>query len=127
MDDGFIHWDDEDNDNANANTKDGILPDGTYNHDTEIYFCCRHQGNWYDPIELPVSVPLFLLPYNSKNCQRVKWAMSKQQYIIYETENEQNRDNFHQRHAYAENIGNNLPKIYYCYYEGEYIVLLLHS
>ena len=122
MSDGFIHWDDEDV--SNANEQNGILPEGTYNADTEIYFCCRDQGNWYNPIELPVDVPIFLLPYNSKNCQRVKWAMSTQQYITYDTEDDRNEDNFHQKHVYAENKGNinNLPTIYYCYYEGTFIV-----
>ena len=123
MADGYIYWDDEDT--SNANDKMGILPEGTYNGDTKIYFCCRDQGNWYDPIELPVSVPIFLLPYNSKNCQRVKWAMSKQEYITFDTDNYQNRDHFQPRHVYVENTGNDLPTIYYCYYKGKCIVLHL--
>ena len=127
MADGFIHWDDEDNNNnQNKNEKHGILPEGTYGTDTEIYYCCSDQGNWYDPIELPVGVPIFLLPYNSKNCQRVKWAWSKQQYITYDTENTQNLDNFVRRHVYAENKRKDLPTtIYYCYYEGMYITFYI--
>ena len=122
---GSIHWDDEDN--VNGNQENGILPDGTYDMDTEINYCCHDQGNWYDPIELPVSVPIFLLPYKSKNCQRVKWAISKLQFITYDTDNNQNRDSFQGSHVYAENKQSNLPTVYYCYYEGTYTFYIIAS
>lgn len=38
FDEGYIHWDDE---NSNSNSWNGILPNGTYGSDTEIYYCCR--------------------------------------------------------------------------------------
>lgn len=117
MTDGSVYWDDEDADNKN--TKSGILPDGQYGWDTKIYYCCVDKRNWYDPIELPVSVPMFLLPHQSKKCQRVKWAMSNLQFITYDTEDDQNHDNFKGSHVYAENKDKALPTtIYYCYYEG---------
>ena len=119
MSDGFIEWDDEDD--SKSNSKNGILPDGQYGTDTKIYYCCRTQGYWYDPIDLPVSTPIFLLPYKSKNCQRVKWAMSKLQFITYDTEDDNNMDKFQSNHVYTENKHNDLPTIYYCYYEGMYI------
>lgn len=119
MSEGSIEWDDED-DKKNKDVK-GILPDGDYeDYDTTIYYCCRNQGNWYDPVELPVSVSFFLLPYKTKNCQRVKWAMSHLQYIKYHTENNQNRDAFKDSHVYTENKNSpyTLRTVYYCYYEG---------
>ncbi|XP_028403866.1 uncharacterized protein LOC114526459 [Dendronephthya gigantea] len=120
MDEGSIKWDDAD-DKRNPDVE-GVLPNGKYDdHSTKIDYCCRNQGNWYDPIELPVSVSFFLLPYTTKNCQRVKWAMSRLQYIIYQTEESQNQDYFTGSHVYAENINRNhyTPRtLYYCYYKG---------
>ncbi|CAB4014791.1 Hypothetical predicted protein, partial [Paramuricea clavata] len=40
FDEGFIFWDDEDTNNANR--KRGSLPDGVYNSETKIEFCCRN-------------------------------------------------------------------------------------
>ena len=37
---GYLHWDDEDR--RNANKRSGTLPDGVYNRNTKIYFCCRN-------------------------------------------------------------------------------------
>ncbi|CAG2230280.1 unnamed protein product [Mytilus edulis] len=52
---GFIYWDDEDN--ANANQKSGVLPDGVYNRNTKINYCCRSDGSSYSYINLPTSKP----------------------------------------------------------------------
>lgn len=117
MNEGHISWDDLD---GGKNKHDGVLPDGDYikDGDTKIYYCCRDQGSWYDAITLPVRVPFFLLPHKSKNCQRVKWAMSTLEYITYDTEDDQNRDEFKDSYPYTENTQITLPTIYYCYYEG---------
>ena len=40
FDKGFIHWDDEDS--RNANKRSGVLPDGRYDRNTRIQFCCRN-------------------------------------------------------------------------------------
>jgi len=36
---GYLYWDDADE--SNKNTFAGILPDGTYNSNTKIYYCCK--------------------------------------------------------------------------------------
>ena len=36
---GSLYWDDEDINNSNE--KGGVLPDGVYNTNTKIYYCCR--------------------------------------------------------------------------------------
>ena len=36
---GYITWDDEDI--GNRNDHGGALPDGTYDSNTRIYYCCR--------------------------------------------------------------------------------------
>ncbi|CAG2229464.1 unnamed protein product [Mytilus edulis] len=37
---GSIKWDDEDHNNGNGN--DGTLPDGSYDGDTTMFYCCRY-------------------------------------------------------------------------------------
>ena len=36
---GYLHWDDEDDNNVNKFS--GVLPDGTYGRNTDIHFCYR--------------------------------------------------------------------------------------
>ena len=116
MKSGFIEWDDDDI-NPNKNNVSGTLPNGTFDQDTIIRYCCQDQGRWTDSIELPVDKPFYLLPHSS-HCQRVKGAISTLDYIIYDTENNNNYDKFSQYHVFT-NKDKNLPKIYYCYYKGK--------
>ena len=110
-----MYWDDEDY--KNKNKKGGILPDGVYNADTKIYYCCQTNGNWFDSIELPVSKPFYLLPSNSvrdgPKCQMVKWAVSYLEYIVFDTNDQYNGDTQSRAHLFLQG-----RKLYYCYYEG---------
>lgn len=120
MVEGSIFWDDEDNNNLNH--KGGSLPDldtGYFGTDTILYYCCQNQGEWYTPIELPTEKPFYLLPYESRNCQRVKWAISSLEYIIYDTEDNNNFDQFIGHHVFTDEF-KSLPKIFYCYYKGRF-------
>ena len=115
---GSIKWDDEDY--QNRNYQSGILPDGTYYYldgGTTIDYCCQDEGYWFNSIELPVDRPFYLLPHKSPNCQRVKWALSSLEYIVYDTENYNKSDTFSGSHVFTNKV-KSLPKIYYCYYEG---------
>ena len=113
---GFIKWDDEDDDNDNKYNGTS-LPDGNYDTETLINYCCEDGGYWFNSIELPVDNPFYLLPHKSPHCQRVKWALSSLEFIVYDTENDNNNDKFSGSHVFAEEV-ESLPKIYYCYYEG---------
>ena len=118
MKEGFIKWDDEDFPNKDKNDKHGILPDGDYKEkDTQISYCCNDQGDWKQSIALPINEPFYLLPHKSDNCQRVKGALSTLEKITYDTEEDNNHDNFHASHAYTTG-GKGIPTIYYCYYTG---------
>lgn len=120
MKEGFIKWDDEDRPKNGSNAKHGELPDGEYGDittDTKIFYCCNDQGMWSRSIELPINEPFYLLPHQSKNCQRVKRALSTLEFITYDTEEENNHDDFQNSHAYKTGY-KGLPKVYYCYYEG---------
>lgn len=114
---GYIKWDDEDDANNDHNDKDGILPAGFYGSDTQIYYCCNDHGEWSQSIELPVGEPFYLLPFQSDNCQRVKWALSTLGSITYDTEDNNNYDAFHGSYVYTTG-DKGIPTIYYCYYKG---------
>lgn len=120
MKEGFIKWDDEDFPNKNSNAKHGVLPDGDYDSDsdTKILYCCNDQGDWKQSIDLPVHEPFYLLPYQSDDCQRVKGALSTLEYIAYDTEEDNNHDDFQRSHAYTTGEKGQ-PKVYYCYYKGK--------
>ena len=112
---GFILWDDHDI--LNKNDKGGTLPNGSYDHNTKIEFCCRTDGDKSHPILLPTRAPFYLLAYGSEQCQTVKWAIATQEWIYYDTENERNADQANGTYPYTG--GEKDPTIYYCYYQGE--------
>nr|XP_058952004.1 cubilin homolog isoform X2 [Pocillopora verrucosa] len=87
---GELFWDDQDG--YQINDDGGVLPEGRYNHDTTINFCCRTDGDRDDPVLLPVKSPFFLLAYESAKCQMVKWAVSTVEWIHYDTEDWDNQD-----------------------------------
>ena len=121
MDPGWVRWDDEDNNNGNKNG--GWLPDGTYNKDTKIRYCCQTKGHWDVPIKLPVSQPFYLLTSsatNSPKCQMVKWALSYLEYIVFDTEDDNNADGEDGNHVFLEG-----RKLYYCYYEGTLLFIVV--
>lgn len=115
LESGDVYWDDEDNNNAN--NKGGILPDGEYDRNTLIYFCCKTGGDKNKPIFLPSKSPFYLLAYASAKCQMVKWAIASMEWIYYDTEDSSNTDKANGKYPY--NAGKKHPTIYYCYYRGE--------
>ncbi|KAJ7370799.1 hypothetical protein OS493_029789 [Desmophyllum pertusum] len=111
---GYVYWDDENNNNTND--KGGTFPGGMYRRNTRINFCCKIVGNKSDPILLPTKSPFFLLAYASEECQMVKWAVASLEWIYYDTEHRNNRDN--RNWPYPHDAGKMHPTIYYCYYRG---------
>ena len=112
---GYVYWDDDDNFNGNRDS--GTLPNGEYDEDTEIDFCCKTDGDKDDPILLPSKSPFFLLAYMSPKCQMVKWAIATVEWIKFDTEHYRNLDD--RGGAYPYDAGKTHPTIYYCYYRGE--------
>ncbi|XP_067028762.1 uncharacterized protein [Acropora muricata] len=111
---GFVHWDDDIFENENS--KNGTLPDGMYDANTEIDFCCRSDGNKNNPVVLPTKEPFYLLAYKFPRCQMVKWAVSCLEWIYYDTEHWYNYDD--RGGAYPYNAAQQHPTIYYCHYRG---------
>lgn len=122
MTEGFIEWHDEQTNNHNKLKGYLNLPDGLYfGPSTRILYCCHTKGKWFQPILLPTEKPFYLLPYGSRNCQRVKGAISSLEYIEYDTEDDNNLDEFNGSHVYADKI-KSLPRIFYCYYQGNGLI-----
>jgi len=48
----------------------GVMPDGVFDRNTKIFYCCRMDGNPGDPIFLPSSEPFFLMKIGGV-CQQV--------------------------------------------------------
>ena len=114
-----MFWDDDDVDGSsmNNNNKGGTLPDGIYNHNTKINFCCRTDGRKSHPVLLPTQDPFLLLAYGSEKCQMIKWTVATQEWIRYDTENCDNTDKANGTIPYRG--GQRHPTIHYCYYQGE--------
>ncbi|XP_063442794.1 uncharacterized protein LOC134723085 [Mytilus trossulus] len=109
---GIIYWDDEDHNNANS--KKGILPDGTYNRYTRIYYCCRSDGPSYRSIVLPTSKPFYLYHYTSTLCQRVRGISAREEFVKTDDKD---------THNYSADGGSHPKKIettriQYCYYSS---------
>ena len=124
---GTVKWDDENTNNVNV--REGQLPDGIYDKDTTINYCCQTNGNWYDSIELPVLKPFYLLTSNSLSspqCQMVKWATSQMEYILFDTEDDNNSDNLSGNHVFVDaSDSSGRKKFYYCYYKGNGLYFFL--
>lgn len=115
---GNVLWDDNNGKNAsNRNSASGELPEGLYNQDTLIYFCCRATGSVAKRISLPVNRPFYLMAFESPTCQEVQDAVYTLECIVFDTENTYNRD----AKAYPYPYGADLrePTINYCYYRGK--------
>lgn len=113
---GYIFFDDENH--KNVNKVGGTLPDGVYDKDTKIFYCCRTDGNKLEPISLPVMSPFYLMAYNTSECQRVKGALATKEYIRHDNEDTKNKDAMNGTHPFEQGKAN--ITIMYCYYEGKH-------
>ena len=53
------------------NSREGVLPEGLFNEDTKIFFCCSTTGSASQEITLPNKAPFLLFAYDSILCQKV--------------------------------------------------------
>lgn len=126
MSSGSVFWDDENANGNNKNAKNGSLPEGVFNEDTKIFFCCQTNGVHSTPIKLPVNKPFYLIavgPY----CQLVLNTVYILEYIEYDTEDDNNHDKVTSPHPFGANLVH--PRIYYCYYQGTpaFLILAINS
>ncbi|XP_066302640.1 uncharacterized protein [Branchiostoma lanceolatum] len=109
---GKLKWDDEDT--SNGNIVSGVLPDGMYNRDTEIEYCCRNDGNANTEIALPTLKPFYLFRFTS-GCQKVKDMSVREEWFWWDDENFRNANENHGAHPYDDG-GRKNHRVHYCYY-----------
>ncbi|XP_053376021.1 uncharacterized protein LOC123535471 [Mercenaria mercenaria] len=109
---GYIFWDDEDLHNDNA--KWGTLPDGTYDKNTKMYYCCRNDGSPQIPLLLPTERPFALVRYGSK-CQSVHGMNVRDVYAHWDDEDLNNKDSAGGMHPLDEG-GSKNHQLHFCYY-----------
>ena len=109
---GYIKWDDEDNNNKNGYS--GALPDGTYDRNTLIQYCCRTDGYATNEIILPADKPFVLFKANSHQCQKVRGMRSTDEWFHWDCDDwfPKNRAGGSRPRAY---VGKNI-RVEYCYY-----------
>ncbi|XP_071798842.1 uncharacterized protein [Asterias amurensis] len=111
---GWIKWDDQNL--FNKNKHGGVMPEGVYDRNTKIYFCCREDGDVTTPIVLPSEEPFFLFRKHN-TCQRVLGMKVHEEWFKWDGE-----DDFIDFTKYREGSVPDLEskgdnhKIMYCYY-----------
>ena len=86
---GGIKWDDDNRNNKNQIW--GVLPDGVYNKDTIVNYCCRSDANYNTPMTLPTTRPFILYRYGGK-CQNVRGMHKYHIWIQWDDEDHRNKD-----------------------------------
>ncbi|XP_072180200.1 uncharacterized protein [Diadema setosum] len=111
---GWVQWDDSDVLNSNQLT--GQVPEGVYDRDTLIYFCCREDGFASNPITLPTDDRFFLFK-KSQQCQEVSGMRVSEEWFRWDGEDD--------RIVFRDYLGGSTPYntgedsdhlIHYCYY-----------
>ena len=112
--DGYIYWDDEDNDNQNWLS--GQFPDGSYDGNTQIFYCCRDDGYATNTIYLPIDTPFVLLKFRTHQCQYVYGAKTREEFFYWDTEDNSPNAKAKGNHPFLEFPGAKNLKVHYCYY-----------
>jgi len=116
---GRIIWDDEDSDNINHVKPSGqdstVMPSGEYDRNTKIDFCCRNDGSITTPMLLPTANSFVLWQYQTRGCQRVRGMNSRELFILWDDEDDDNIDSCSGSHPYNENCSRN-HHIWMCHY-----------
>ncbi|XP_019637817.1 PREDICTED: sushi, von Willebrand factor type A, EGF and pentraxin domain-containing protein 1-like [Branchiostoma belcheri] len=111
---GELFWDDEDTIINNKNSRSGELPDGKYDHNTLIRYCCRNDGNADTPAPLPHHNPFYLFRYK-QGCQKVAGMNVREEYFHWDDEDDDNANRRQGAHPYDDGDSRN-HKLHYCYY-----------
>ena len=112
-----VIWDDEDS--ANQNSLGGLVPDGHYDRNTKIEYCCRTDGYASIPIALPTGSPFVLIKSKSKQCQKVKGMGVTAEYFYWDNEDKSPISKV-VGPVGAELIANKNIKVHYCFYKKRY-------
>ena len=112
---GYIWWDDVGRELFQPSS---IRPDGVYNDNTRIQFCCRHDGPAGDRIRLPTEKPFFLLKQGN-SCQLVEGMTVAEEYLYVDTQDFDLVTTMTSGQVPTNDYGrvSGYMKLYYCYYK----------
>jgi len=114
---GWVFWDDENEKELDiGNSVEGFVPEGVYESDTLMYFCCRTNGYKSKPIELPITMPFYLLAFNSPQCQKVKGVTAVSEFVQWDDEDRGNSNAHSKITPYGVDIDPWNTRLYYCLY-----------
>ena len=84
---GNITWDDKKSCilRNNNNKKWGRLPDGKFDKNTVIDFCCRSDGRSSTPMMLPINQPFVLYRYGGR-CQAVNGTTVQEDFVQFDSQ-----------------------------------------
>jgi len=111
---GYIRWDDEDD--INKNWVSGQLPNGLYDWNTKIDYCCRDDGYATNAIYLPTDTPFVLLKSGTHLCQNVYGANKREEFFHWDSEDNSPHAEARLKHPFLEYVGDRNLKVHYCYY-----------
>ena len=112
FEEGSLFWDDENDDNDNYIY--GIVPDGTFDSNTLIKYCCRSDGDIATPIPLPNTAPFVMLRQSAGGCQQVQGMNVADAWVFTDDENDCNLNRKSGSTPYVEGVRD--FRVYYCYY-----------
>ncbi len=114
---GSITWNDKKTSftRRSKNSVWGILPEGVYDKDTKIEFCCRNDGRPSDPILLPIVDPFVLYRYGG-TCQSVNMTTVTEHFIQFDDNSIAFSKNECTGAHPDDDDCKNRHKLHYCYY-----------
>ena len=126
---GWIFWDDENQEDIDGgNSVTGYTPEGVYELDTLMYFCCNDKGNVSLPIDLPLNNPFYLMPFKTKECQKVNHIKNVYSEFIHWDDEDRGNRNAHSKYTpYGLELDAWDTMINYCYYDTGKQRCLFHS
>ena len=113
---GYVRWDDEDSNNHNSHR--GNLPDGSYDRNTVIYYCCREDGYATKGIYLPIDTPFVLFKVSQYHqCQFVYGANHpREEFFFWDSEDNSPDTDAKWHHPFVNIDSRKNLKVHYCYY-----------
>ncbi|ELU18815.1 hypothetical protein CAPTEDRAFT_180131 [Capitella teleta] len=128
---GWIYWDDDSSFiwEDEIQNHSGTLPDGEYDSNTKIFYCCRNDGPVSKALRLPKEAPFFLFKVGEE-CMHVSCMEASEEWVYWSDESTLNlngRGGLHpdvQRSRYPWRY----TKLFYCYYtlRGGKNILWMH-
>jgi len=129
FEEGSIYWDDAAPFfGGTVQTFSGVLPEGTYDRNTKIFYCCRNDGPTNKPLHLPNSSPFYLFKMGL-SCQEVAGMRVSEEFVYWSDESTLNFDAMWG--TYPRLTRSKYPikytTLYYCYYEPQPSVIASSS